>query len=502
MPDPSASKGRDSDEEHRHQAGARRIIVNSGFRAIADIGSKLAVLALFVVIARGLGASAFGAFTLALTIATLSATLAKLGQQSALTRAVARDRAMVHDYLSNTICLQLVLAMPVVALATLGAPLFGVKADLRWLFAALGIAMLIEALIATVFAVYQAYERLGYLPIVLITQRWLSSLGGIAAILLGAGVEVVGAIYLAGAAGALLMAWVILTRRVVRIRWQVDRARWLPLLRAALPIGIAGVFNAVLFRIDTAMLAAYEPADIVGNYSAAYRGLESTLFLSWAVAAAVYPVFARLSRTSQPPVSLVFERSLKLALAASLPVAAGAMILAEPLVLVVFGDGFPLAAGALVLLGPAIALYPLAYLSAQLIVATDHQRLLAPIYATIALQNILTNLVLIPVLSLDGAALSTAITQVLLTGVLLVIAVRTSGTVSARRIALGPALATLAGATAMLLTRDRLELALVVGPLVYIGTLYALERRLFPEDVRVVRAALRRRDVQSVLSST
>ena len=80
-------------------------------------------------------------------------------------------------------------------------------------------------------------------------------------------------------------------------------------MRAALAIGLAGVFAVVLFRIDTAMLAAFEPKDVVGDYGAAYRLLEATLFVAWSVGAAVYPVFSRLTATSDPPVGLVFERA-------------------------------------------------------------------------------------------------------------------------------------------------------------------------------------------------
>ena len=132
-------------------------------------------------------------------------------------------------------------------------------------------------------------------------------------------------------------------------------------MRAALPIGLAGVFAVVLFRVDTAMLAVFESKDVVGEYGAAYRLLETTLFLSWSVGAAVYPVYSRLSPSSEPRVGFVFERSLKLVVALTLPLAAGALVLADPLIQALFGAGYDDAATALQLLAPAIALYPVCY---------------------------------------------------------------------------------------------------------------------------------------------
>ena len=56
------------------------------------------------------------------------------------------------------------------------------------------------------------------------------------------------------------------------------------------------------------MLAMFEPSEVVGQYGAAYRLLEATLFVSWSVSSAVYPVFSRLSPSSRAAVGFVFER--------------------------------------------------------------------------------------------------------------------------------------------------------------------------------------------------
>ena len=124
------------------------------------------------------------------------------------------------------------------------------------------------------------------------------------------------------------------------------------------------------------MLAAFEPKDVVGDYGAAYRLLEATLFVAWSVGAAVYPVFSRLTTTSDPPVGLVFERSLKLSIALTLPLAAGALVLAGPLIELLYGSSYESAETALRLLTPAIALYPVCYLTGYLLVSQDRQRVL------------------------------------------------------------------------------------------------------------------------------
>ena len=77
---------------------------------------------------------------------------------------------------------------------------------------------------------------------------------------------------------------------------------------------------------------------------------------------------------------LVFERTLKLLVALMLPLAVGAVILADPLVDVLYVLAYDASVEALAELAPAIALYPLAYIAGILLVSQHRQGVLAPIY--------------------------------------------------------------------------------------------------------------------------
>jgi O-antigen/teichoic acid export membrane protein len=261
-------------------------------------------------------------------------------------------------------------------------------------------------------------------------------------------------------------------------------------MRAAAAIGLTSVFAVVLFRVDMTMLAAFEPDDVVGDYGAAYRLLEATLFVSWSVSSAVFPVFSRLSPTSEPPVGYVFERGVKLGVALTLPLAAGAVVLADPLVRTLYGSDYADASNALRLLAPAIALYPVCYVAGSLLVSQNRQKAMLAVYGVVAVENILANLVLIPWLSLDGAALATSSSQVLVTVGLLAFARQAAGRMEWARIAAGPALATAAAALFMFLLRDNFAAAVAAGAVVYLAVLFVFERRLFPDDARAVLALL------------
>ena len=474
-------------------SGPRSILANAGYRLFADVASKVASLAFFVVMARELGNSRFGIFTFALAFVILATTLGNFGQDVVLTREVARDRARLGGYFANTLALKIVLATISLIVSIGVAAAAGVDRETLEVLLLLGPAVTLELLMATCFAAYQAFERLEFIPIALISQRFVTAAAGIAALLSGAGVVTVSAIYLAGSGLGFALALWFLVRKIARPGLEVEPRRWWPLMRASFAIGLAGVFAVVFFRIDTAMLAAFKPKDVVGDYGAAYRLFEATLFVAWSVGAAVYPVFSRLTTTSVPPVGLVFQRSLKLVVALTLPLAAGGLVLAGPLMRLLYGSSYENGATALRLLTPAIALYPLCYVAGYLLVSQDRQRVLTWVYGLVALENILANLVLIPWLSLNGAALSSSISQLLVAVALVVFAQRTAGRLAWGRIAAGPVVATLLAAGTMAALRDELALAIATGTAVYLVALGLFERFLFPEDARAVLNLLPRR---------
>ncbi len=235
-------------------------------------------------------------------------------------------------------------------------------------------------------------------------------------------------------------------RFVARPSVTIESHTWVPLMRSAVPIGMLTVFSVTLFRADTAMLTVFEPKSVVGNYGVSYRLFETTLFLCWGVGAAVYPVLSRLTATSQPTARSVFEPALKVVIGLRLPLAVGAAVLARPIVQFIYGQDFARA--------PTIALYPVAYICGNFLLARDRQGVLTKMYGLIAAENIIGNLVLIPTFSLNGAAFGTSGVAAHSTGVLLHECRKLVGEIDWFRLASGPVIASGAAGAAMAVLRS------------------------------------------------
>lgn len=472
-------------------SGTSRILPNTVFRAAADVGSKLISVGFYVVIARKLGASAFGSFTFGLAFGSLVTVLAGFGQDAILTREVARDRRRVDGYFANTVALKLGLSVPVIALAVLALELADMSATTRAVAILLSVAVLVELLTTTCFAVFQAYEQLGYFPVVIIGQRLFTAGVGIAAMAEGAGVETVAAIYLVGALLALILAATLLFRRVVRPRLEIDTSRWWPLMRVAIPVGVALVFQVTLFRVDAVILQLFRSDREVGLYGAAYRLFEAPLFIGWAVAAAVYPVLSRLREPAE--LRLVTERALKLAIGATLLFALGAAILAGPAVKLLYGPEFHASARVLAWLAPTIVLYSFNHVAGVLLLARNQTRWLAVVYGMMAVENIAANLATIPSYGMIAAAINTTVTEILLFLSLAVLVQRVTHGLDWLRLLGGPVLAGAVAAALMLALREHFPVAVVVGTVGYLVTIGAFEHFFYPQDVDAVVRFLRRK---------
>jgi O-antigen/teichoic acid export membrane protein len=473
-------------------AGRRssRILLNAGFRAIADIGSKLATAALYIFVARKLGASQFGIYMFALSFVGIVTAVGYFGQDAVLAREVARDHSRLEEYYSDAMVARSMFSVLPLLLVLLIAWAGGMSHHTLLVVLLLGLGVTGDYCLQVPFAAFTAYERGEFVAMVLIAQRWLTTAAAITALYLGVGLVGVVAIYSAGSLFAVALGTAMMYRFIDRPRLRIDVRGALRVTREAFPIGVALVALAILFRIDMTMLAMFKPAREVGQYGAAYKLLETTAFFSWAVNVAVLPSLAQLSPTTSPTVGFVYQRGMKLLVAITLPVAVGAVVLAKPIVSLVYGGQFHRAALALVLLSATIWLFPIASLSSQLFFTQRRRPTVAIVYALGAVENIALNLWLIPEFSLLGAAAGTSISELLVAGALIYLAGDLHGRLHIRRMLAGPVLASAMAGALMFLLRHKLAVAVPVGVAAYFLTLLSYERIAFPDDFSVARTAI------------
>lgn len=474
---------------HRTDAPARRIARNAIMRAAGEVLGKLASLAFFVVMARKLGEAGFGDFVFALSLSSVLVIASGFGTEDLVAREVARNHDRVHGYLANVVVVKALISVLLLLLSAAIVNLGDWSAEARAAVYIVGVGVALENLGRTWHSVFTAYERLEMISISLVIQRTLTAGVGIAVLLAGGGVIAVSIVFSTGALIGLLIATQVLRRFVVATRWELDRSHWLPLLKAGVPIGLAGLLFTILLRLDASLLgflAGGEDNSEVGVYGAAYRLVEATLFISWAFTASVLPWLAR--QHDGPELVHACELGLKAIIGVLTPIGLGFVLFAPSVVDLLYGPEYSEAVVPLRLLGVMTILYGLNSFASTVLISRDRPKDFTLIVALVAVENVVLNVILIPKYGADATAFNAALSGVILAALSVGMLSRRLGRVNLVRAFGGPAVGAVAMAGAVLVTGLPFVPAAAVGLVAYVTALLVFERRAFPGDLAALRS--------------
>ena len=473
---------------------SKRIATATLIRAVGEMVAKTASVALFIAIARELGETGFGDFVFGLSLSSVLFTAAGFGTDELIAREIARRRERVNDLYANILAVKSVVLVALMALmaAIVFAGNYSPTTRAAVMLIALGVAF--EVLGKTFHAIFQGYEQMQFIAGSLIIQRTAVALAGIAVLLSGGGLVEVSLIFCLGGLLGLLSSLMWMYRFVVRPRFDVKRSRWVALARAGVPLGLASTLYYALLRLDASLLSFLNGGDNaeVGQYGAAFRLIEATMFVSWAFGGAIMPWLSRHGAQASVSLSRGYELGLKALVAMLVPIAAFFAVYAEPLIELLYGDGYADAVMPLRLLAGMTVLFGINTFLAILMISRDEPGEFARAAGVVIIQNVIFNFILIPPLGAEGAAINAIVSGALLAGWTLRRARRLFGTIAITRVVIAPVLASAALIGVAIATGTALTVIHVIAvAAVYLVCLLAVERVIFPGDFRFY-AGLRR----------
>ncbi len=454
---------------------------------------KVATLAWTVLAARSLTQAEFGVFFFALTLGLLLSAAASWGFVPVMVQEASVDPTRLPGHLTSTLAWQLLLGIPLFVLAGIVAAALRPSGDARTAIALVLAAVLLDMLSESNRAASAAAQDQAGTAKALVLQRFVTVVLIAVALALGGGlVGLCTAFLAASVVGFVAHQW---AARSLGVR--IDCSALAPrqmfaFLRLTPLIGLTALLLMLLFRLDALLLAALQGDAAVGVYAAAYRLLETVLFIVFALRSAVFPV---MSATAAPA---VVRRGVETGFAAIavvyLPFAAVCLVEARSVLTLLYGDSYA-EQGASVLRWLALA--PLAYGVAFLVNAALQSRrrlrpmLLAALAATVA--NIVLNLALIPHFAAAAAAFTTTVSYVLESVILLVILRRLDPDVRLGRPLLESGIASIVAAVILIVLRLPLLVELPVAVLAYSACWVMLAQRWSPEQLWVVKSVLPKR---------
>ena len=389
-----------------------RIVRLSAAFVCSNLARAAIGFALSLVLGRGLGAERFGGWILCTTWASMVTVAADLGFGVLLTRDGARDESDPGGLLVAALILRLTLASALAATLAIAAPALTQNPEL---VAGLRLASLLGLAGAT----YGCFGSLlrsqpRWLPLVLgVETGWLAAQVGASWWVVHRGGGIVPLVGVSIATQLAEMATAIAL-------WPAvfgDRARrttpspLLATLRRAAPFAITGLVANLQARIAPLMLGYLVAPVELGYFGAASRVGRLAKLTPSAIFAGALPVLSREYTRDRDEAQRVSRTLDRILLSSALCGVAGALVLAAPLMRIVFGPSFTAAAPSLVWV--AIGLVPaLSNSSRKIFLYAAGREATVVAWSLVALTlEIGAAMVLIPVGGSTGAAISVAVAE-------------------------------------------------------------------------------------------
>ncbi len=341
----------------------------------------LSVVAL-VYIARTVGPHWFGVLQLGVAFSAYALIVAEWGMCTLGVREVARldsGRAVLR-YAQVHVGLMAALAVLVLVLGILVLPLFPFFATDRWVFLLYLAAVLPQFL--TLDWVGIGLERMTWVGVAkmsrslfyaLLVLLLLSRVDGLAGWPAFRWVPVMFLLSFCGSTA--LMAGRV---RGWLGRWVWPRycgwPEWSRRLAATGPIGAAHLTMRVLLNIDVVILGLLAAPAVVGSYAAAAKIIFVLLVAVEVLWRALLPRLARLWQESPAEFRRLYNLYLGLAVAVSVPVAAGGLLLGGRLMQLVYGDRYPGAGDIFQVLSLSYVILAVGQFFGYGLIASDRQR--------------------------------------------------------------------------------------------------------------------------------
>ncbi len=311
---------------------------NTFFSALGE-GSNLLVFALGFLLARGLGAQAFGQFAAASAFVGLFRILPDFGMSYASTLEIARDRSLAARLASNLLGFQAALSLLTLVLClAVAARLYD-----GLLLAAVGVLcvdLLLKAVKSTLRWLLKAFERFEAESLSLLFERGALLVCGALALRFDGGLRAIVLVFVGVRLVDTLGLLAYVHARLLPLRPAGDLRLWRELFVKGLPFAYAGAMVTAFFQVDQVMLERWRGAAETGWYKAPVLVLEGLALVPRVFSFAFIPTMAALWATAPETVAALYRRGLKYLLLLGLPIAAFGALAAGPFLELLFGPAY------------------------------------------------------------------------------------------------------------------------------------------------------------------
>ncbi|MGD2129211.1 MAG: flippase [Lysobacterales bacterium] len=385
---------------------SRRLARNFGWLTVQELLIRLIGLATAIYLARTLSESGYGALGVALSIAGMAQVLVQAGTGNRATRLTARDPSSVPEIYAQTMGMRLLAAVMVVAALVAAAPVLSRVFSVPAVLLILCTLPLMRRALSVTWA-FRGLDQMQINTLANVGEKILTLLG-LVLLVHGRGNDLLWAPVAEFAAAMLMVAWL---RRRLRDRYPELHLRfrprdWPPIIREALPLGLAALLNSVYLHGGVLLLGWFASTESAAGFLVAQKVMLTLIMLLLVIQKSAFPTTSRLMAGDPAPALRLAARLMRYYLVIIVPVFLLVAFHAGAVLTLLYGAAYTRAGAVLFILLMALPFVAVSNMLQFLLMAIPLPRAVLLGRAAGAIVLVLQCALWIPRLGAEGAALA------------------------------------------------------------------------------------------------
>lgn len=338
------------------------------------MGSQLVTWVLAFLVAlfqpRYLGATAIGQLSISYSIWIIIEVLAKFGMDTHLVKLIARDPSRTGELVGTSIVLRCIFFVIGFALSILYLYLLHYPIEIFYISSLLGLSTIFSLITAAINAALMGIERMEYSSVSVIISKVFYTVVILTLLFMGFNVYWIAAVSIVtNAVNMAFMAFFLRRHYKLTLRLNLPEA-W-EMLRASNVYLVTGLILIVYQQIDKLFISTLVTTEAVGWYGTAMNLFGTLMFVPVVLGTVLFPTLSRKYADGMDHLAPLVRRSFDLMFMMSLPVGFGVAVVAEPLVLLMYGPEFRPSGQILAVLGIVLILTYLNTMLGQLLISVE-----------------------------------------------------------------------------------------------------------------------------------
>jgi len=389
----------------KNTSARQTVVKNTFWLFFAEIGIRLLKLVIFIYAARALGVSEWGVFSYAFALMSVFAVFSDIGINAVLTREAAKNND--HTPLIATGFFLKVLLSIVTSLALLSTILL-VKNDptTKSLIIVMTVILFLDSMREFGYNLNRAVEKMEIEAMGKIIPTVILVIAGIIFIHYDKTALSLAYAYAVSSFIAVIMMYASIRSNLKGYLSDFNKKLLLPLFHEAWPLAIVSVFGVLLSNADTVILGWFKNSTEVGLYAAAQKPVQIIYLIPSLISIALLPTLTRLSSIDKEKMRIGLSKAINTSFVIALPLATGAALLGNQLIVLLFGDAFIKAGSIFAIMTAAVIVTTPGVIISDALFTEGRQKKTAVAIVIGTIANIILSFTLIPSMGMYGAAIA------------------------------------------------------------------------------------------------